>query len=139
MVSLSRVAPNTSEQRSRSGLCEGVIRREATETEGLVYRVIEYADSEYDTKEIVMYLFVFFCLHVTKSKQISKIIVATCSLGLYGVIEYADSEYDTKKASYVYIFCFYVTKSKQISKIIVATCSQGLYRVFIVFPYYIVF
>ena len=53
MVSLRRVAPNTSEQRSRSGLCEEVIRREATETEGLVdyiYRVIEYADSEYDTK-----------------------------------------------------------------------------------------
>ena len=37
VVSLRRVAPNTSEQRSRSGLCEGVIRREATETEGLVY------------------------------------------------------------------------------------------------------
>ena len=36
VVSLRRVAPNTSEQRSRSGLCEGVIRREATETEGLV-------------------------------------------------------------------------------------------------------
>ena len=28
--------PNTSEQRSRSGLCEGVIRREATEAEVLV-------------------------------------------------------------------------------------------------------
>ena len=27
---------NTNEQRSRSDLCEGVIRREATETEGLV-------------------------------------------------------------------------------------------------------
>ena len=36
VVSLRRVAPNTSEQRSRSGLCEGVIRREANETEGLV-------------------------------------------------------------------------------------------------------
>ena len=36
MVSLRRVAPSTSEQRLRSGLCEGVIRREATETEGLV-------------------------------------------------------------------------------------------------------
>ena len=63
VVSLRRVAPNTSEQRSRSGLCKRLIRREATETEGLVYiyRVIEYADSEYDTKKIVMciYLFVF--------------------------------------------------------------------------------
>ena len=39
----------------------------------------------------------FFCLHVTKSKQISKIIVATCSQGLYRVIECADSEYDTKE------------------------------------------
>ena len=29
--------PNTSEQRSRSGLCKRVIRREATETEGLVF------------------------------------------------------------------------------------------------------
>ena len=36
VVSLRREAPNTSEQRSRSGLCEGVIRREATETKGLV-------------------------------------------------------------------------------------------------------
>ena len=36
VVPLRRVAPNTSEQRSRSSLCEGVIRREATETEGLV-------------------------------------------------------------------------------------------------------
>ena len=36
VVSLRRVAPNTSEQRSRSGLCKRVIRREATETEGLV-------------------------------------------------------------------------------------------------------
>ena len=46
---------------------------------------------------------------MTKSKQISKIIVATCSQGLYGVIEYADSEYDTKKMSYVYTFCFLFT------------------------------
>ena len=37
VVSLSREASNMSEQRSRSGLCEGMIRREATETEGLVY------------------------------------------------------------------------------------------------------
>ena len=36
VVSLRSVAPNTSEQRSRSGLCKRVIRREATETEGLV-------------------------------------------------------------------------------------------------------
>ena len=36
MVSLRRVAPNMSDQRSRSGLIEGVIRREATETEELV-------------------------------------------------------------------------------------------------------
>ena len=44
LVSLRRVAPDTSEQRSRSGLCDGVIRREATETERLVinnYIVIE--------------------------------------------------------------------------------------------------
>ena len=41
VVSLRRVAPNTSEQRSRSGLCERVIRREATETEGLVYVYIQ--------------------------------------------------------------------------------------------------
>ena len=44
-----------------------------------------------------MYIFVVFCLHVTKSKQIPKIIVARRSQGLYGVIEDADSEYDTKK------------------------------------------
>ena len=36
VVSLRRVAPNMSEQRSRRGLCEGVIRREATENTGLV-------------------------------------------------------------------------------------------------------
>ena len=34
---LKRVAPNMNEQRSRSGLCERVIRREATESEGLVF------------------------------------------------------------------------------------------------------
>ena len=33
---LRRVAPDMNEHRSRSGLCERVIRREATETEGLV-------------------------------------------------------------------------------------------------------
>ena len=37
-----------------------------------------------------------FSLHATKSKQISKIFVATCSQGLYRLIEYADSEYDNK-------------------------------------------
>ena len=37
-----------------------------------------------------------FLFNVTESKQISKIIVATCSQGLYGVIEYADSEYENK-------------------------------------------
>ena len=47
------------------------------------------------------YLYVVFCLYVTKSKQIPKIIVARRSQGLYGVIEGADSEYDTKKMSYV--------------------------------------
>ena len=36
VVSLRGVAPNMSEQRLRSGLCKRVIRREATETEGLV-------------------------------------------------------------------------------------------------------
>ena len=48
IVSLRRVAPNTNEQRSRSGLCERVIRREATETEGLVlynYRLGRSTDS----------------------------------------------------------------------------------------------
>ena len=55
-------------------------------------------------KNCHMYIFVVFCLHVTKSKQISKIIVATCSQGLYGVIEYADSEYDTKKI----VICIYL-------------------------------
>ena len=68
-----------------------------------------------------MYIFVVFCLHVTKSKQISQIIVARCSQGLYGVIEYADPEYDTKKnviCIYLLFFCFHVTKSKQISNII---------------------
>ena len=59
---------------------------------------------------------------MTKSKQISKIIVATCSQGLYGVIEleYADSEYDTTKiVIYIYLllFCLHVTKSKQLSNI----------------------
>ena len=47
-------------------------------------------------KNFHMHIFVVFCLHVTKSKQISKIIVAACSQGLYGVIEYADSDYDNK-------------------------------------------
>ena len=51
-----------------------------------------------------MCILVVFCLHVTQSKQISKIIVATCSQGLYGVIEYADSEYDTKKN----VICIYL-------------------------------
>ena len=60
-------------------------------------------------KKIHMYISVVFCLHVTKSKQISKIIVATCSQGLYSIIEYSDSEYDTKKMSYVYICCFLFT------------------------------
>ena len=31
--------PNTNEQRPQSGLCERVISREATETEGLVYNI----------------------------------------------------------------------------------------------------
>ena len=31
--------PNTNKQRSRSGLCERVIRRDATETEGLEYQI----------------------------------------------------------------------------------------------------
>ena len=67
-----------------------------------------------------MYIFVVLCLHVTKSKQISKIIVATCSQGLYFVIEYADSEYVLKKC-HMYIFvvlCLHVTRSKQISNIL---------------------
>ena len=46
VVPLRRVAPNMSEQRSPSGLCEGVIRREATETEceGLVYIIYLFVD-----------------------------------------------------------------------------------------------
>ena len=82
-------------------------------------------------KNCHMYISVVFCLHVTKSKQISKIIVTACSKGLHGVIEYADSEYDTKKGHiYIFVvFCLHVTKSKQISKIIVTACSQGLYGV----------
>ena len=39
---LRRVPPNTNEQRSRSGLCERVFRREATETEGLVSSKLEF-------------------------------------------------------------------------------------------------
>ena len=49
-----------------------------------------------------------FLLHVTQSKQISKIIVAKCSQGLYGVIEYADSEYDTKKIVICVYWLFFV-------------------------------
>ena len=60
-------------------------------------------------KKCHKYIFVVICLHVTKSKQISKIIVATCSQRLYGVIEHADSEYDAKKLAYVYIFCLLIT------------------------------
>ena len=53
-----------------------------------IYRVIEYADSKYDTKKIVICIYLFvFCFHVTKSKSISKIIVATCSQGPYRVFE----------------------------------------------------
>ena len=37
---LRDAAPNTNEQRLRSGLCEKVTRREATETEGLVIKKI---------------------------------------------------------------------------------------------------
>ena len=43
-----------------------------------------------------MYTFVVFCLYETKSTQIPKIIVATCSQALYGVTEYTDPEYDNK-------------------------------------------
>ena len=57
-----------------------------------------------------MYIFVVFCSHVTKSKQMSKIIVGMCSQGLYGVIEYADPEYDTlKNVICIYLlFCVYM-------------------------------
>ena len=50
VVSLRRVAPNTSEQRSRSGLCERVIRREATETEGLIH--------------IYIYIYIYICIYI---------------------------------------------------------------------------
>ena len=39
---LRRAAPDTNKQKPQSGFCEGVIRREATEIEGLVY--IQYPD-----------------------------------------------------------------------------------------------
>ena len=55
-----------------------------------------------------MYIFVVFCLHVTNSKQISKINVATSFQGLYGVIEYADSEYDTKENDICIYLLFFV-------------------------------
>ena len=55
-------------------------------------------------KKCQIYIFLVFCLHVTKSKQISKIIVATCSQGLYRVVEYASSEYDTIKI----VICIYL-------------------------------
>ena len=43
-----------------------------------------------------MYILVVFCIHATKSKQISKIIVATCSQGLYKLIEHPDSKHDNE-------------------------------------------
>ena len=55
-------------------------------------------------KKFHMYKSVVFCLHVTRSKQIPKIIVATCSQGLYRVIEYADSEDDNKQI----VICIYL-------------------------------
>ena len=63
MVSLRRVAPNTSEQRSRSGLCEGVIRREATETEGLV-TYINLASTYLYSSLLSMCVVVCVCLFV---------------------------------------------------------------------------
>ena len=62
-----------------------------------------------------MYIFVVSCLHVTKSKQISKIVIATYSQGLYRVIEYADSQYDTKM-SYVYKCLFFVFMLLKVNK-----------------------
>ena len=53
-----------------------------------------------------MYIFVLFCLHVAKSKQISTIIVVTCSQGRYRAIEYADPEYDTKIVICIYLLFF---------------------------------
>ena len=47
-------------------------------------------------KKCHMNIIVVFCLHVTKSKQNSKIILATCYQQLYSVIDYADSKYDNK-------------------------------------------
>ena len=63
-----------------------------------------------------MYIFVVFCLHVTKSKQIAKIIGATCSQGLYRVIEYADSEYDTKKNVICIYLLFFVYMRLKVKK-----------------------
>ena len=75
-----------------------------------------------------MYIFVFFCLHVTKSKQISKIIVATCSQGQFGFTSMQIPKMILKKIhKYIFVvFCLHVKKSKKITKIIVATCSHGL-------------
>ena len=67
-------------------------------------------------KNCHMYIFVVFCLHVTKSKQISKIIVATWSQGLNRVIKYADSEYDTKKNVICIYFLFFVYMSLKVNK-----------------------
>ena len=67
-------------------------------------------------KNCYMYI---FCLYVTKRKQISKIIVATCYQGLYGVIEYTNSEYDIKiivKWIFV-VFCLQVTKVNKFLKL----------------------
>ena len=63
-----------------------------------------------------MYIFVVYCLHVTKSKQISKIIVATYSQGLYRAIEYADSEYDTKRNVICKYLLFFVHMRLKVNK-----------------------
>ena len=47
---------NTNEQRSQSDLCERVIRREATETEGLVLLKLDCC----------MYVYLFVCLDCMK-------------------------------------------------------------------------
>ncbi len=72
---------------------------------------------------------IYCCLHVMESKQISKIIVATCSQGLYGVIEYADSEYDIIKVLICIYCCLHANKSKQFSNIVVAICLHKLFGV----------
>ena len=75
VVSLRRVAPNTSEQRSRSGLCKRVIRREATETEGLVYCISYFPEyQELGCYDGNLAEYHFFATEVSVQTYISRLI-----------------------------------------------------------------